>query len=742
MDTQEKDLPEEEKILTEDETGKLEETTEPVDNPEDTTPLAEVEGELAIQETEGEKDAEDVQNSSEEEVEKPLSSEEDTEKLPDSFEENTEKLSDSSEEVAEEPLDSSEEDTEEPLDSSEEASEEPSDSSEEVAEEPLDSFEEDAEEPLDSSEEDTEDLLDSPEDDTLESLNSATLNAMGKPEIVERLKLVVADPDRYVRNEADTLKKAFYKIVRAETDAAKKVFLEGGGAEEDFVMPEDAWEPELKSLMAEYKEKRAAVTAEEERQKEANYLLKQQLIDRLKELTESQNDFNKRYNEFRDIQRKWKEIRAVPQDKVKELWRSYQLYNERFYDLVKINNQFRDYDFKKNLELKTGLCETVERISKEDDPISAFHQLQKLHQQWREIGPVAKAYRDSVWERFKAASTIVNRKYQDHFENLKETEESNLKEKTALCEAIEAINYDSLKKLKDWDKKTAEVIEIQARWKTVGFTTRKQNSKIFERFRKACDSYFDKKSAFFKTVKKEMDENVGLKKALIEKAEALKDSTDWRDGTKQFVDLQNEWKKIGPVGNRYSEVLWKQFSAATNYFFEKKKGVTASGKTTENENLAAKKALLEKIKNMDVSLTEEEALGILREYMTEWSEIGFVPFKEKDKINTEYREIVNKQFDRLKISERDRRLQQYRSNLSDIAGGGKNKLFNERDRLLRTYERMKSELQTYENNIGFFNVSSKSGTNLLKETDHKIARLKEDMEVIIKKIEAIDENLE
>jgi hypothetical protein len=682
MDTQEKNLPEEKEVTVAEETGKLEVTTEPVKKPEKTMPLVEVQEELASYETD---------------VKELVTDETEAEKLaPD----GTEKFVSDETEVEEPAADETE------------------------------------------TEDNLEEFSDLPGQEKLESLDSITLAAMTKPEIIERLKLVIVDPGRYSRSEADMLKNAFYKIVRTETDVAKKTFLESGGEESEFVMPEDELESQLKSLMAEYRNKRMAVSAEEEEKKEANYLLKQQIVDRLKELTESQDDFNKRYNEFRNIQRRWKEIRAVPQDKVKELWRNYQLYNERFYDLVKINNQFRDYDFKKNLELKTALCETIERIEKEDDPVSAFHQLQKLHQQWREIGPVAKSYRDSIWERFKAASTRINKRYQEYFEELKKTEEDNLKKKIALCEAMESIDYDSLKRLKNWEKKTKEVIDLQAKWKTIGFTTKKQNTKIFERFRKACDVYFDKKAAFFKTVKKEMDDNVALKRTLIEKVEALKDSTDWKETTKIFVDLQNEWKKIGPVGRRYSESLWKQFSAIADYFFERKNAVTSSSKTNENENLATKRALLEKIKNIDESFKEEEAINILRDYISEWGEIGFVPFKEKDKLNAEYREAVNKQFDRLKISERDRRLQQYRSNISEIAGAGKNKLFNERDRLLRTYDKIKSKLQTYENNIGFFNFTSKGDNGLLKEMDRKIARLREEMEEIVKKIEAIDENLE
>ncbi len=583
---------------------------------------------------------------------------------------------------------------------------------------------------------------DTPEEDVVEPLDAAALAAITKPELLERLQQIVAEPKRYVRSETDTLKQVYYKMRRAEIEAKKKEFLEGGGEEKDFIAPEDEAEAQMKSLITEYKEKRSSIAADEERQKEANLVLKQHLIERLKVLTESQDDFNKRYNEFRDIQRKWKETKLIPQEYSKELWRNYQLYNERFYDIVKINNQFRDYDFKKNLEMKTALSETVERLSNEPDVISAFHQLQKLHQQWREIGPVAKEFRESVWERFKDASTIINKKHQTHFESLKEQEEKNLEEKTAICEAIEAIDFGALKTMKDWEKKTEDVMTLQTKWRTIGFATKKQNVKIFERFRAACDNYFNKKGEFYKSIKQEMDKNLELKKALVEKAESLKDSTEWKETAKAFVEIQNEWKKIGPVARKYSEAIWKQFIAACDYFFEQKNKETSSQKNEENENLEAKKALIEKINAIDESLANEEALPLLRGYIAEWGNIGFVPFREKDKLYKSFREAVDKQFDRLKVNERDRRVQQFRSNLTELAGTGKNKLYSERDKLMRIYDRMKSELQTYENNIGFFNISSKGGDSLLKEMDRKIAHLKEEMEVIVKKIEAIDENID
>jgi len=583
----------------------------------------------------------------------------------------------------------------------------------------------------------------SSEDDMVEPLDAAALAVITKPELIDRLKQIVSEPKRYARGEVDALKHAYYKMRRVEIEASKKLFIEGGGEEKDFVAPEDdGTEAQMKSLIAEYKDKRSALAAEEERQKEANYVIKQHLIERLKVLTESQDDFNKRYNEFRDIQRKWKEIRLIPQEHSKELWRNYQLYNERFYDIVKINNQFRDYDFKKNLELKTALCETVERLVSESDVISAFHQLQKLHQQWREIGPVAKDFREPVWERFKEASTAINKKHQTHFEGLKEQEEANLKEKIAICEDIESVETDSLKTMKDWEKKTEYVMALQAKWRTIGFATKKQNVTIFERFRTACDNYFNKKGLFYKSIKQEMDKNLELKKALVEKAESMKESTDWKETTKAFVEVQNEWKKIGPVARKNSEAIWKQFIAACDYFFEQKNKETSSQKSEENDNLEAKKALIDKINAIDESMAGEEALALLRGYMSEWGSIGFVPFREKDKLYKSFREAADMQFDRLKVNERDRRMQQFRTNITELAGSGKNKLYSERDKLMRVYDRMKSELQTYENNIGFFNISSKGGDGLVKEMDRKITRLKEDMEVIVKKIEAIDESLD
>ena len=565
-----------------------------------------------------------------------------------------------------------------------------------------------------------------------------------KEEILNKLAELVNNAAEIARADVETLKQAYYKIRRNEVEEEKAAFLENGGEEKDFVASEDETENKIKDLLSTYKEKRAALLAEEERIKNENYTLKLQLIDKLKALTESSDDFNKLYNDFKEIQQKWKEIKLVPAEHVNDLWKNYQIYSEKFYDLIKINNQFREYDFKKNLEMKTALCETVERLQNEPDVVSAFHQLQKLHQQWREIGPVAKELRDELWARFKTASTAINKRHQEHFEKLKAKEQENLEAKTAICEEIEAIDFSQLKSFKDWENKNKEVIALQEKWKTIGFAPKKHNVKIFERFRAACDAYFNKKSEFYKSLKEGMEKNLELKKALCEKAEALKDSTDWKETTEQLIALQKEWKKVGSVARKHSDSIWKRFITACDYFFEQKNKNVVSQKSVEQQNLAAKKEIIEKIKALDENLPHNEAVATMKEYMAAWNQIGFVPFKDKDKVYKAYHEAVDQQFDRLKVDMNERKMQSFRNNVNSLAEGSDNKgrLYSERERLMRTYERMKNELQTYENNIGFLSVSSKGGGGLVKEMERKIEKLKEEMKLIIQKIDTIDENLE
>ena len=567
---------------------------------------------------------------------------------------------------------------------------------------------------------------------------------LSKAEIVEQLAITVEkDVIETVRNEVDALKQSFYKLKRIETETAKKVFVDAGGVEEEFQPEEDPLEEKLKEYLSVFREKKASLSAETEKIKEDNLAIKKNIIERLRKLIDSQDDFYKVYNEFKRLQQQWKETKQVPQSAVNDLWKEYQHYSEKFYDLLKINNEMRDYDFKKNLELKQALCEAVERLDEEKDVVSAFYQLQKLHQEWREIGPVAREIREELWTRFKKASSVINKKHQEHFDALRGLEQRNLEEKTALCAEMEKINYSELLSFKEWDKQNRQVLALQEKWKTIGFAPKKQNIKIFERFRAACDAFFQKKSEFYKGIKESMDVSLERKKLLCEKAEALKDSQEWKEVSDQFIALQKEWKTIGPVPRKHSDAIWKRFISACDYFFEQKSIHFSSQKTEEVDNLKKKKEIIAQINAINDGLPPHEAIAQLRECMAQFNKVGFVPFRDKDKIHKEYRTAVDRQFERLKIDESERRLQSFKFNLGDMsAEKSKNKILNERDKLMRNYERLKSDIQTYENNIGFLSVSSKGGGGLVKEMQRKIESLKEELELIEKKIEVIDQNLE
>ena len=562
-----------------------------------------------------------------------------------------------------------------------------------------------------------------------------------KEEVLLRLKEVAQDAENANKQELDGLKQTFYKIHNAEIEAAKKTFVENGGAEEEFIAQPSGVEEEFKSLMAAIKEKRSALAAEIEKQKEENLQVKLSIIEELKELVESPDDANKSYNEFKKLQQQWNEVKLVPQAKVNELWKNYQLHVEKFYDILKLNNEFREYDFKKNLEIKTHLCEAAEKLADEQDVVSAFHQLQKLHQEFRDTGPVAKELRDEIWNRFKAASTAVNRRHQQHFEALKETEQHNLDQKTVICEIVEAIEFDQLKTFAAWETKTQEVIALQNKWKTIGFAPQKMNVKIFERFRHACDDFFKKKGEFFKSLKEGMNENLEKKKALCEKAEALKDSTDWKVTADALTKLQKEWKTIGPVAKKHSDAVWKRFISACDYFFDQKNKATSSQRSVEVENMEKKKALIEKLSAIDENMDMEEASTLVRELMKEWNSIGHVPFKEKDKLYKQYHSLIDQLFDRFNINTSNKKLSNFRSNISNIQGSGPQSLYREREKLVRAYENMKNELQTYENNLGFLTSTSKKGSSLLTELNRKVDKLKADLDLVLQKIKVIDESI-
>ncbi len=594
----------------------------------------------------------------------------------------------------------------------------------------------------------TETVKDEPTQDKAEESveeEAAPIKQQTKEEILARVKEIAKDAENAEKQEVDTLKQAFYKQFKTEQEAAKKAFIDGGGQPEDYKPVQDEVEVEFKALMNVIREKRGALMAEQEKQKEENLAIKLQIIEKLKDLVSRPDEANKAYNEFKKLQQQWNEIKLIPVGKINELWKSYQHYVEKFYDIIKLNNEFRDYDFKKNLEIKTNLCIAAEKLADEPDVISAFHQLQKLHQEFRDTGPVAKELRDEIWGRFKAASTVVNRKHQQHFEGLKENEQRNLDEKTVICEIVEATEYDELKTFTDWENKTQEIIALQAKWKTIGFAPQKMNVKIFERFRAACDDFFKKKADFYKSIKEKMNENLEKKRLLCEKAESLKDSTDWKETADMLTKIQKEWKAIGPVPKKYSDIIWKRFIGACDYFFEQKNKATSSQRAVEQENLEKKKEIIQKLENFDENLGAEEAESQIREIMNEWGQIGHVPFREKDKIYKQYHSLIDKHFERLHINASARRLSNFRSNISNVANQGDRNssqaLYREREKLGRIYENMKNEILTYENNLGFLSSSSKKGNTLVAEITRKVDKLKAELELVLKKIEVIDETI-
>lgn len=574
-----------------------------------------------------------------------------------------------------------------------------------------------------------------------ESKETALKPKKSKAEVIERLQELAQDAENAEKQELDLLKQTFYKLHKAEQEADRKAFVEAGGDESAFVPQPDSMEEEYKTVMAEIKSKRNALYAEQERIKEENLQKKQEIINKLKELVESPEDANKSYNEFKLLQQQWNDIKLMPASKVNELWKNYQLYVEKFYDLLKLNNEFREYDFKKNQEIKIRLCEAAEKLADEPDVISAFHQLQKLHQEFRDTGPVAKDLRESIWSRFKAASTIVNRRHQQYFEELKEAEQHNLDQKTVICEIVEATEYDQLKTFSDWENKTQEIIALQAKWKTIGFAPQKMNVKIFERFRAACDDFFKRKGEFFKSIKEAFNENLEKKRALCEKAEALKDSTDWKATADTLTKLQKEWKTIGPVPKKYSDNVWKRFIGACDYFFEQKGKANSSQRSVETENLAKKKEIIRQLTNIDIENATEEIGQQVRNMIKEWNDIGHVPFKEKDKIYKEFHMVVDTLFDKLNLSASQKRLNHFKSNIKDIANKESNSLYREREKLVRTYENMKNEIQTYENNLGFLTSASKKGNSLVNEMNRKVEKLKADLELVLEKIHVIDESI-
>jgi hypothetical protein len=616
----------------------------------------------------------------------------------------------------------------------------------EAAEETKEAIETVVEEVATEAQEATETVVEEAIEKAHEVLETAALDEsvrkLTKAEILEKIKEIAEDVTKSSKAEIDSLKQNFYRLHNSEVEAAKRAFLEEGNSEEDFVPTPDADEVAFKELMAIVKEKRNKLNEEDEKEREKNYQVKLAIIEELKELIESPEDPNKNYNEFKKLQQQWHEITQVPLNKANELWKNYQMYVEKFYDLLKLNNEFREYDFKKNLEIKTRLCEAAEKLVDEEDVVAAFHHLQKLHQEYRDTGPVAKELRDEIWARFKAASTLLNKKHQQFFEKQKEAEQDNLDKKTVICEIVEGIDYAKLNGFQAWDKMTQEVIALQNKWKTIGYAPQKLNVKIFERFRSACDEFFKKKSEYFKAAKARMNENLEKKRALVEKVEALKDSKEWKETAEELVKIQKEWKTIGPVAKRYSDTLWKRFIAACDYFFEQKGAATSSQRSVESDNLKRKKAIIEQLKEILNQEESEENNQQIHKLMTEWNEVGHVPFKEKDKIYEQYRALVDKLYKAFNLSAASKKVSKFRAAVSKIQENGVQAVYRERDKLVRNYENLLNELHTYENNLGFLNATSKSGSSLLTELNKKMDKLKAEIEVAKEKIRHIDEGIQ
>lgn len=561
-----------------------------------------------------------------------------------------------------------------------------------------------------------------------------------KEQVLARAQEIAASEEAGDKQELDLLKQLYYKFHKADGLAARQAYIEAGNDPESFMPEIDPTEEQFKVAMQTIRERRAALAAALEKERAENLAKKLQVIEKIKELASTPEEANKSYDTFKQLQAEWRETGPVPAENMTEVWKNYQLCVEQFYDMLKINIEMREYDFKKNLEAKTRLCEQAEKLAEETDVIAAFNQLMGLHQEYKEIGPVAKELREEIWARFKAASTVINKRHQEHFEARKAEEENNLARKTELCEQVEAISTEGLKTYADWEAKTQEIIGVQGVWKTIGFAPQKSNAQIFERFRAACDKFFTQKAEYFKAVKEELNQNLAKKRSLVEKAEALKDSTEWRKTGDIFIEMQKEWKTIGSVPKKYSEELWKRFVGACDSFFEAKTKATAGQRNEEQANLGRKKEIIDQLKALADGAAEDVAQKV-RELQAQWNEVGHVPFRDKDKIYKQYREVVDQLYKELNLSQARRRLNNFKNNLHDRASQGGSTLSRERDRMMRAYEVMKSEIQTYENNIGFLSANSKKGNSLVVEIQKKVEKLKDELNLLAQKIKAVDEEM-
>lgn len=563
--------------------------------------------------------------------------------------------------------------------------------------------------------------------------------AMDKKQLVEVLQNLAQQPVNEVKEDVVRVRVAFAAIRKEELAKEKEAFIAKGNEEAAFAPAADELEEQFKSLYAEIKENRAAYNAAQDALKAENLAKKREIISKINEIAEDADNVNRQYSTVQQLQQDFKAIGEVPSENDTEVWKAYQVAVERFYDLLKMNKELRDYDFKKNLEQKQALCAEAEALDEEADIVDAFKKLQQLHTSWREIGPVSKEIREELWTRFKNASAVINKKYQSFFEERKANEKKNAEGKEALCVKIEAISTDNLKTYAAWDEATKAIIGLQEEWKKLGFASRKVNTELFARFRKSCDEFFAKKAEFFKRMKDELAANLAKKIELCEKAEALKDSTEWKKTTDALIALQKEWKTVGPVVKKHSDAVWKRFIAACDAFFEEKKKQNVNVHSVEHENLKQKKDIIAQINSILENKETEDAPNKVRELMKKWQEVGHVPYKEKDKVYAEYKAAIDKAFEQLDMKAKKARMANFANSINQMNDTGK--VYHERERLVRAYEMKSQELKTYENNLGFFNAQSKSGNSLVKEMERKIANIKEEIAMLEQKIKLIDEKI-
>lgn len=570
------------------------------------------------------------------------------------------------------------------------------------------------------------------------SIALTEVGGMTKSELVEYFAgLLEQKPIQTLRYNVEAVKVAFYKQHRAEVEEARKEYTLQHGSTEGFAAPTDADEIRLKEYFAIYRTKREEYMANLEEIKQENLKIKLQIIEELKALVATGETVGQTFQTFRELQQRWKETGIVPQANVKDIWETYNLHVENFYDFVKINKELRDLDLQRNLEAKTALCEAAEALAGEESVVVSFRKLQDLHEQWREIGPVAREQKEAIWERFKEASSRINRRHQEYFEGIKEEQKKNLALKAELCEKAEALSGEMLTTRKEWNKASDRLIEIQKVWKTIGFAPKKDNAKIYERFRQACDRFFELKRSFYEGIKTEMEHNLQLKIEICEVAEAIQESEQWKKSADELIELQRRWKKIGPVSRRHSDAVWKRFRAACDHFFARKSAHFAGVDAEHAANLEKKNALLAEIESFDIV---GGSIEDIKEFQRRWSEIGYVPIREKDALQKRYRAAIDKLFATLRGGDRERRAENFRNKISTMKGNG-NKLRNERDRLYNKLKQLESDIATLENNIGFFS-RSKGAEALIRDVENKIERAKQEMADVIEKINLIDSQQE